>query len=52
MAIETLDHSSSGLPQLMAMQAQVAKKSKENKKVRTGAIGILLLMCAHWFSAY
>jgi hypothetical protein len=48
MAIESLDHASSGVSHIMSMQAAVQRSSRENKQLYTAAIGVVLFVLAHW----
>lgn len=52
MAIESLDHASSGASHIMSLQARLQHSSKENKHLYAGAIAIVLFVFAHWIYWY
>jgi hypothetical protein len=48
MAIESLDHASSGVSHIWYMQANLQKSSNEYKRLSAAAITIVLFVCSHW----
>jgi hypothetical protein len=48
MAMESLDHASSGVSHIWSMQARFKKSSQEYKYWYAAAMAILLFGCAHW----
>ncbi len=47
-AIESLDHASSGVSHIMSLQAKFQHSNKENKHLYAAAITIFLFVFAHW----
>jgi hypothetical protein len=48
MAIECLDHASTGVSYISSMQAKLQQSSKENNHLYAAAICIVLFVFAHW----